>query len=162
MAGISEKERFERLELIKEKLEEGLNQSEIAEELGIPPATISRNVRYLKNLTNADLKPADIADKRADIWLKLEKIITDTKEDYATFRGAKKPKLARECLITQISAIKLQAMIYGLIQKSDGVQVNQQFNNKPLDRIDPDVGKRIAKELIKRHESRVRKENEVQ
>lgn len=161
MAGITEEERYRRLELIKERIDDGYTQEQISEELGIPVATVNRNVKYLKNLANADIKPADVAEKRAEIWLRLGWIIENTKEDYNRYKQTK-PKIARECLITQISAIKLQAMIYGLIMKGEGVQVNQQFNERPIEKINPAIGDKIAKDLIRQHEDSMRKKNEIQ
>jgi len=77
VANLSTIDKFKRLHYIKEAIDEGKTDIQIAEELGISLRAIQRNRKYLKDLVVADLTNKEIAEKREELYLELLEATTE-------------------------------------------------------------------------------------
>ncbi|MFX1512613.1 MAG: winged helix-turn-helix transcriptional regulator [Promethearchaeota archaeon] len=154
---ISTVERIERLKEIKRlKEEEGLSNRKIAEELGMATDTVNRNVKYLENLSVADLSPEDRSKKRMEIELEFKAIAEAARDQFEEWKELK-PTVARSYLMSWQSAWSEIAKIYGLDnQKVDNfTQINNLNNYEVPDKVDPISAKKIAEAIKKSHEESV-------
>lgn len=155
LGNINTVERFQRLTAIKELLDEDFTDNEIAEELGMTVQTVRRNKKYLKELSISDLKPQDIAEKRAELYVELMGASSEAKGMYDKYKEEDKGLLARNFFISWMETIQLRMKLYGL----DAVKVDSltQINNISYiepDKIDLDAGRKIADAIVRSHEKK--------
>ncbi len=157
---ISQLERFQRLHKIKELVDAGKSQSEISTELGIPLKTIQRNVKYLDDLNVADLTSKEVAEKRSELYLELIEATEEAKDMFIRYKDNDNPIAARKFFMSWLEAIEMRAKLYGLdsIKVGSLTQINNQFNSPAPDVVDIDTGRKIAKMIIDKHESKLRDE----
>ena len=144
VANISGADKFKRLHVIKEAIDEGKTDIQIAEEYGMSLRTVQRNRIYLKDLAIADLTNKEISSKREELYLELleatgeirglfdfyktpqicpickgNRVITvDEKSNPCTLCHSKGvihfPKEARRFYDAWLEAVELRAKLYGL------------------------------------------------
>jgi len=144
VANISGADKFKRLYHIKEAIDEGKSDIQIAEELGMSLRAVQRNKSYLKDLAVADLTNKEISAKREELYLELleatgeirelfnfykdpkicpicngEKVITISEKMIPCELCNKKgfihsPKEARRFYDAWLEAVELRAKLYGL------------------------------------------------
>ena len=163
MAGnISSVDKWKRLQEIKRLQEEDKTDQEIADITTLPIATVKRNIKYLKNLQLSDLKPEQIAEKRAEIYLELVEAGEEAKKYHDKYESAgtvDKLKQAKGYYFIWLKTIELKMTLYGLDKQKPEtlVQVNNQYNGntQPLEKVDYAIGERIANALKKSHEDKL-------
>ena len=150
---ISEVERIQRLKKIKELRREGLKPVEIAEKLGMGLTTVKRNLVMLKELRLSDLTPKDVAEKRNEIDLNLKEIALKAMEKHDYWED-EKPSTARSYLLLAKEAYMDIARIFGLDStKIDSyTQINQLNQYDTPDKIEREVGRKIADAMKQKHE----------
>ena len=95
MAGnVTDAERLKRVLAIDRLVEDGLGDSQIAEELAIGLIAVKNAKKYMVELKKADLTGQDIAEKRAETYLKLVKAETEAE---TLFNMYKTPITCPEC-----------------------------------------------------------------
>ena len=94
MANISGADKFKRLHNIKEAIEEGKSDTEIAKDLGMSLRAVQRNKTYLKDLAVADLTNKEISAKREELYLEL---LDATGEIRGLFNFYKEPQVCPIC-----------------------------------------------------------------
>lgn len=103
MGNISGIDKLKRLHHIKEAIDEGKTDIQIAEELGISLRSIQRNRKYLKDLAVADLTNKEIAEKREELYLELLEATTEIR---GLFDFYKTPQVCPICKGTKTILIK--------------------------------------------------------
>ena len=73
LSNITDYEKALRLHKIDELLLEGKSDSQISTDLGIDIMTVKRNIKTLDALKVANLTPTELADRRKELWLELDK-----------------------------------------------------------------------------------------
>jgi len=94
VANISGADKFKRLYHIKEAIDEGKTDIDIAKELGMSLRAVQRNKSYLKDLAIADLTNKEISAKREELYLEL---LEATGEIRVLFDFYKEPKICPIC-----------------------------------------------------------------
>jgi len=94
VANISGADKFKRLHNIKEAIEEGKSDTEIAKDLGMSLRAVQRNKTYLKDLAVADLTNKEISAKREELYLEL---LDATGEIRELFNFYKEPQICPIC-----------------------------------------------------------------
>jgi predicted transcriptional regulator len=157
---ISSVERFKRLHEIKAYSEEGKTDNEIAKLTGMSIMAVKRNKKYLEELSVADLTSEEIGKKRGEIYVELVEATLEAQKMFEKYRDSGEPNHAKKFFSSWLEAIQMRARLYGLdnIKADSYLQINQQFNAPIVpDRIDVEVGERIAKMLKDSHENKIRK-----
>ena len=160
-------ERFRRISEIKDLQEEGKSDYAISEETGIPIATVKRNIKYIKDLANAELSPEEISGKRAEIYLELKEAIVKAKQLFNNASEAEDPVMAsiaiQRFFNMWMEALKSTAGLYGL----DTVKVDNyfQFNqlnqmNRPTFKLKVKTADRLRNAIIKEHEDTLKEKDE--
>jgi len=154
---ISTVDRFKRLMDIKELLEQGKSQSEIAKETGMALTTVQRSIKYLDELSTCDLSASQISAKRAEIYMEALEATEEAKQMFVKFKNEAKPLAARSWFLSWLDALKLRMTLYGLDNVKIGTftQINQQFNTVEPDKIDVVAGRKLADMLKKQHEEKL-------
>ena len=158
-------EKFQRLHTIKGFLEEGKKAKDIAEETGLSLTVVRKNINYLEQLNVADLTSKEVAEKRSELYIELLEAATKAKELFNKHKDSEKVVNANYAFNSWMKTIELRAKLYGLDAiKSEGVVINQQFNQKGAvaieDKISSDAGERLAKIIKREHESKVQSKYE--
>jgi hypothetical protein len=94
MSNISKIDSLKRLYTVRELVEDGKSDTEIAEQLGMSLRTVQRNRKYLDDLSIADLTNKEIAQKREELYLEL---LSATEEIKSLFELYKTPKQCPVC-----------------------------------------------------------------
>jgi len=94
LGNITDYERVIRLHKIDELNGEGKTDGQISEELGMSIMAVKRSQGYLKNLKIANLTPVELAEKRMELWLRLDKAKI---EAVALFDRYKTPTTCKIC-----------------------------------------------------------------
>lgn len=154
---VSTIERVMRMKDIKRLLSEGLTQTKISEELGIPLSTVKRNIQHLKEISVADLSSEDIAAKRTELELEYIHVAENAKEQFEEWKD-EKPSVARNFLTTWASVTELRAKLYGLDTPGKMGDTFNQLNLNQYDvpdKIDSKTGEKLAEAMKKNHEERL-------
>ncbi len=151
-------ERLNRLNEIKRLLDQGKTNHEIAKETGLPIETVRRNIKYLDDLMSSDLTPEQIAEKRSELYLELIEASNEARQLFDKYKTQGKSVDAKRFFDAWLETIQLRAKLYGLdnVKVDAFTQVNTQINISEPERIDPEIGKKIADAIILEHEKRVR------
>lgn len=86
MPNITEKERARRLAIVNNYLDDGLSDYKIAEEMNLPIETIKRTIARLEELRIADLSLEEIAEKRAELYLKFSDAAAEAVEQFEIYK----------------------------------------------------------------------------
>ena len=151
---VSTTERIMRMKDISRLLSEGLTQTKISDELGIPLSTVKRNIQHLKEISVADLSPEDVAAKRTELELEYLQIAENAKEQFEEWKD-EKPSVARNFLTSWASVTELRAKLYGLDTPGKMGDTYNQLNLNQYDvpdRIDVKTGEKLADAIKKNHE----------
>lgn len=150
---ISAVERQQRFIKIKDLQDEGLKDTEIAEKLGMALTTVKRNLVMLKELSNSDLTPEIMGKKRAEYELGLQHKLQLAMEQFEEWKD-EKPALARSYLLLATEIYMKMAKIFGLdANKFEAfTQINQLNQYDKPDRIEKEVGDKIADAMKRKHE----------
>lgn len=153
---ISAVDRHQRLVKIQELKKDGYKDTEIAEELGMGLTTVKRNLVYLKDIAVSDLTPEDRGKKRAELDIALKEVALEAMEQYRYWRD-EKPGSARSFLLLVKDTYMDMAKIFGLdTHKVDNfTQINQLNQYDTPDKVDREVGRKIADAIKRKHEERV-------
>lgn len=162
---ISVVDQIKRLKEIQDLVNQGLSVQEIAQKLNISEPVTHNNIKYLKDLQIADLTSADIADKRAELYMSLSEIEFETKNQYELYKDVKSSAGdARSYLRLWKEIIEAKAKMFGVDQiKTEGIIINQQINaggnngNYEKERVPKDIKDKLAKALIDQHEAEIKK-----
>jgi hypothetical protein len=159
LGNITAEDRFRRLHEIKNLLEEGKTDTEISADLGLSVQTIRRNKKYLENLSTADLTSSEIAEKRSELYIELLEAAAEAKDLFVKFKKEKGGELnARRFFTAWLETIQMRAKLFGLdnIKVESYTQVNNLHYNPP-EKINAEIGDRIAKMIKAAHEDKVSK-----
>jgi len=151
-------DKVKRLEKIKELVEEGKTQKQIAEITGIPQITVHRNVKYLENLKVSDLTTKEIAEKRSELYVELLEATLEAKDLFLKYKRQEDALNTRRFWTAWVEAINARAKLYGLdnIKTDNLIQINQQNNYLQEEKVDAATGEKIANALKAAHETKVR------
>lgn len=159
-------EKFQRLEKIKELVDEGKDETFIANELNIPVITIRRNMKYLEDLELSDIASKDRSEKRAELYLELLNAATQAQELFATAKNLDKHSAARSAFSSWMETVQLRMRLYGLenFKFESYTQINNQVNQyTEKERVPKAIGEKIANMLKSAHEESVGiKENDTE
>jgi hypothetical protein len=162
LAGIrNTTERFKRLALIKDLREEGKTVTEIAEETDIPEITVKRNLKYIKDLSVADLTLEEIGGKREELYFELLEATAEAKSLFQKCRDDDRFLDAKRFYSAWLEAVKARANLYGLdnMRIDNLIQINQNnlsINSDIIDKVDSKTAEILSKKIIENHENRVR------
>lgn len=153
---ISVVERHQRLNAIKELVEEGYTDGKIADKLGIAISTVKRNRKYLEELKTADLTPQQVAEKRAELELELIEATEKAKTMFESSKNSSNYRKARTWFMSWMEAVKLRMQLYGLdsVKVESFTQINTLNQYVEPDTVDMETGEKIARLLKKSHEKK--------
>uniref|UniRef100_A0A6H1ZLR9 Putative DNA binding, helix-turn-helix domain containing protein n=1 Tax=viral metagenome TaxID=1070528 RepID=A0A6H1ZLR9_9ZZZZ len=154
-------ERFKRLHEIRDLIEEGKSDQDIAETLGMSLQTIRRNKKYLDDLSVADLTAKEISEKRGELYLELIEAAKEAQDAYHEYRTLEKPTAAKMFFSSWIQTIELRAKLFGLdsMKLENFTQINTQVNLAEPEKIDIESGRKLADMLKKAHEASLKRVN---
>jgi predicted transcriptional regulator len=153
LGNITTIDRFNRLEAIKKLMLDGKTEKQIADELGINVRTVKRNIKYLEELSVADVTPEQRASKRADLYIELLEAAGEARDMFERYKEKDNPMSAKTFFTSWMSTIELRMKLYGLDQKVENLSQINNFNFEP-DKVDWKVAERIAKVVKENHEKK--------
>jgi hypothetical protein len=150
-------DRLKRVLDIKELLDQGKSQNEIAKETGMALTTIQRSIKYLDELSTCDLSASQISAKRAEIYMEALEATEEAKLMFTKYKDEAKPLAARSWFISWLDALRLRMTLYGLDNIKIGAftQINQQINTVEPEKIDVTAGAKLADMMKKKHEAKL-------
>lgn len=156
---ITQKERMERMLKVKDLVEEGLSDSDIANQLGMTLPTVKRNIVYLEQLSRADLSTEEIASKRGELYMELMEATAEAKALFDDYKENKDPIHVKYMFNAWLEAIELRAKLYGLTQTK--IDVNTQINtlneySRSADKLPAKNAEVVKKAFLDAHDRRVR------
>jgi len=158
IGNITTVERVTRLNTIQELLNEGKSPNEIAEEIGMDVRAVKRNIKYLEEISVADITPEDRGKRRAELYAELVEASDEAKEMFHHYKTEDKAMSAKSFFTSWLETISLRMKLFGLDnQKPDSVnltQINNSFGPEP-DKISMRAGEKIANLIKLEHEKRV-------
>ena len=162
---VSIEDRYTRLYEIKRLLDEGRTKTEIANELGMDPRTVLRNMRYLESISQSLITPEELAERRQEIYMELIEATDKVKNLFDKCAGDQKLYGKASMFFNQwIEVLKARAELFGLndTKPTNMIQINN--NNAPEEgtsqKIDIKAGKELAKLIKNQHEEKVRQRYE--
>lgn len=156
---ITQKERMERMLQVKELLDEDCSENQIAEKLGMGLPTVKRNIAYLQQLNNADLRPQDIAERRSELYMELLDATSEAKSLFLDLKQEKAPTIQIKYFFNAwLDAIELRAKLYGLTSvKSDtNIQINNVTEYATPDTLPKPQADALARAIKDAHERKVK------
>ena len=162
MAAIPTTERIKMLQEVRKLHDDGVKPDDIATELGMDVRTVYNNLRYLKDLSTADLSLEEVGKKREEIYLELLEATEEAKQLFHEYKESGGSLDTKRFFGAWLEALSMRAKLFGLDNmKIDSlIQINQQFNsinNDVSDTIDFATGEKLAKMIIGSHENRANK-----
>jgi len=148
---------MQRLNSIRDLVEDGKSNTDIAKELNLPIATVSRNIKYLEELQVSDLSAEEVAQKRSEIYLELLEISEESKKQYKKYLIDDKPSVARGFMYSWMKALEMRAKLYGLDNNVTSITNinNQQVNVGTVEKVSSSAKERIANIIKNNHEEKV-------
>jgi predicted transcriptional regulator len=155
---ITTKDRLKRLAEIRNMVDEGMTDYQIANAIGMPIQTVKRNRTYLEDLAKSDLTSEEVANKRAELYTELTEAMVEAREMFDKFK-LEKPSIARNYFISWMETINYRMRLYGLDNvKSDTylTQINNNFGQNEVERVPADIAKKIRTTMIQNHEDKLK------
>jgi hypothetical protein len=161
MGNISQVERTQRLFEVQNLLDQGISEpSKISNKLGMSLDAVRRNIRYLDDLIIAELDPAQIAEKRKELYLELIEAAGEAREQFDKYKKLKDGGVnSKRFFDSWMETIKMRQSLFGL----DSVKVDSLTQisnitqyNQPYDKLDNKISESITKAIKENHESKLR------